>query len=140
MLEKRRHIYKSFSFKLYMPQYKDKSKKNSAPQRGQPRDTYTPQAGEFVRVPLPRDRQVIGILEQRLGANHMMIKCFDGKARNCRVPGRLKRKLWLREGDVVLVEPWELGGDERGDILLKYSLAQIEWLRKKGFLNTKEGL
>jgi translation initiation factor 1A len=67
----------------------------------------------------------------------MLIKCFDGKSRNCRVPGRLKRKLWLREGDVVLVEPWELGGDERGDILLKYSLAQVEWLRKKGFLKTQ---
>jgi translation initiation factor 1A len=117
-----------------MQKYKDKNKRNSSRS-----DAYQPQAGEFVRVPLPRGRQCIGILEQRLGANHMMIKCFDGKARNCRVPGRLKRKLWLREGDVVLVEPWELGGDERGDILLKYSLAQVEWLRKKGFLKTQEG-
>jgi translation initiation factor 1A len=108
-----------------MPQFKDKSKKNSAPQRGAPREAYTPLSGEFVRVPLPRGNQVIGFLEQRLGANHMMIKCFDGKARNCRVPGRLKR---------------ELGGDERGDILLKYSLAQIEWLRKKGFLKAQENL
>jgi translation initiation factor 1A len=118
-------------------QFKDKSKKNSAPQRGAPQSAYTPLSGEFVRVPLPKGRQVIGLLEQRLGANHMMIKCFDGRARNCRVPGRLKRKLWLREGDIVLVEPWELGGDERGDILLKYSHAQVEWLRKKGFLKTE---
>ena len=91
------------------------------------------------RVPLPRGRQVLGLLEQRLGANHMLIKCLDGKARNCRVPGRMKRKLWLREGDVVLVEPWELGGDERGDILLKYSKAQVEWLQRKGFMRTSEG-
>ena len=115
-----------------MQKYKDKTKRNS------PRpNAYQSQNGEVTRVPLPRDKQVLGILEQRLGANHMMIKCFDGRARNCRVPGRLKRKLWLREGDVVLVEPWELGGDERGDILLKYSLAQVEWLRKKGFLKTQ---
>ncbi|MGB9708149.1 MAG: translation initiation factor eIF-1A [Candidatus Pacearchaeota archaeon] len=93
---------------------------------------------EVTRVPLPRGNQVLGILEQRLGANHMLIKCLDGKARNCRVPGRLRRKLWLREGDIVLVEPWEIGGEEKGDILIKYHPAQVEWLKKKGFLKTAE--
>lgn len=93
---------------------------------------------QVMRVPLPKGRQVLGILEQRLGANHMLVKCLDGKSRNCRVPGRLKRKLWLREGDVVLVEPWEIGGEEKGDILLKYHPAQVEWLKRKGFLKTAE--
>lgn len=92
---------------------------------------------QVVRVPLPRGNQCLGILEQRLGANHMMVRCMDGKSRNCRVPGRLKRKLWLREGDVVLVEPWELGGETRGDIILKYSQAQVDWLQKKGFLKAE---
>ena len=90
------------------------------------------------RVPLPKGKQVLGILEQRLGANHMLVKCLDGKTRNCRVPGRLRRRLWLREGNVVLVEPWEIGGDKRGDILLKYHPAQVEWLKKKGFLKISE--
>ncbi|UCD21203.1 MAG: translation initiation factor IF-1A [archaeon] len=89
------------------------------------------------RVPLPKGKQVLGILEQRLGANHMSIKCMDGKTRNCRVPGRLRRRLWLREGDVVLVEPWELDWDKRGDILIKYSKAQIGWLKSKGFLKAE---
>ena len=93
---------------------------------------------EVIRVPLPRGNQVLGILEQRLGANHMLIKCLDGKARNCRVPGRLRRKLWLREGDVVLVQPWEIGGEEKGDILIKYHPAQVEWLKRKGMLKTAE--
>lgn len=86
------------------------------------------------RVPLPKGKQVIGILEQRLGANHMLIKCLDGKSRNCRVPGRLRRRLWLREGNVVIVEPWELEGDKRGDVILKYHATQVEWLKRKGFL------
>lgn len=88
---------------------------------------------EVVRVKLPRGREVIGILEQRYGATRMLIKCFDGKSRNCRVPGRLKRKLWLREGDVVIVEPWEFD-DTRGDILFKYFPAQIQWLKRKGYI------
>lgn len=89
------------------------------------------------RVRLPRGKEILGILEQRLGANHMLVRCLDGKTRNCRVPGRLKRGLWLREGDVVIVEPWELQGDERGDVLFKYNPAQVEWLRNRGFLKTE---
>ena len=90
---------------------------------------------EFVRVKLPRGREVLGVIEQRVGGARMIVKCVDGKARNCRVPGRLRRALWLREGDVVIVEPWEFD-DEKGDVLFKYNPAQIDWLRKKGYLKT----
>ncbi len=91
-----------------------------------------------LRVRLPRGKEVLGILESRLGACRMSVKCLDSKSRVCRIPGRFKRGLWLREGDVVLVEPWDFQGDEKGDIVFKYSLAAIEWLRKKGFLKMTE--
>lgn len=64
----------------------------------------------------------------------MMVRCMDGKTRVCRIPGRLKRKLWVREGDVLLIEPWELGGDEKGDVIFKYKPLQVEVLKKKGVL------
>ncbi len=60
---------------------------------------------------------------------------MDGKTRNCKIPGRLKRKLWVREGDLVLVEPWEFGGDEKGDIIYKYRPAQRDWLKRNGHLD-----
>ena len=94
--------------------------------------------GEVLRVRLPRGREVLGILESRLGACRMMVKCLDGKSRVCRIPGRLKRALWIREGDVILVEPWEFEADSKGDIMFKYSLSAIEWLKKKGFLKMSE--
>jgi translation initiation factor 1A len=94
--------------------------------------------GQIFRVKTPRGREVLGILEQRLGGNHMLIRCLDGKSRTCRVPGRLRMRLWLREGDCVLVEPWEIGGDEKGDILWKYNPAEVDWLKRKGFLKTAE--
>lgn len=86
-----------------------------------------------VRVRLPRGKEVLGILEQRLGASRMLVKCLDGKQRNCRVPGRMKRKLWLREGDVILVEPWEFD-DTKGDIIFKYNPTAVSWLKRKGYL------
>lgn len=87
-----------------------------------------------VRVRLPRGNQTLGILEQRLGASRTRVRCVDGNTRVCRIPGRLKRFLWVREGDIVLVEPWEFNGDEKGDILFKYKRSQVNILRKKGYL------
>ena len=94
---------------------------------------------EFVgRVKLPKGNQTFGILEQRLGGSRMRVRCLDGKTRICRVPGRLKRKLWVREGDVLLIEPWELGGDEKGDVIFKYKPNQVDWLKRKGYLKELE--
>ncbi len=90
------------------------------------------------RVRLPRGKEVLGVLEQRLGASRIMIKCFDGKSRVCRVPGRLKRKLWLREGDIVIVEPWEYQPDEKGDVIYKYHKSAVEWLKRKGYIKLEE--
>ena len=93
---------------------------------------------EIRRTKLPKGRETFGIVEQRLGGTRMRARCMDGKNRICRVPGRLKRKLWVREGDTVLVEPWELTGDSKGDIVFKYRKAQIQWLKKNGYLKQLE--
>ena len=95
---------------------------------------------EFIRVKTPRGKEVLGIVDQRLGASRMRVNCLDGNARICRIPGRLKRKLWVRESDIVLVEPWEYSEKDKGDILYKYRPNQIEWLKNKGFLKKLDEL
>ncbi len=95
---------------------------------------------DLLRVKTPRGNQSLGVVEQRLGASRMRIKCFDGKVRICRIPGRLKRKLWVRENDIVLVEPWELGGEDKGDIIYKYKKNQVAWLKNKGYIKKIEDL
>ena len=89
---------------------------------------------EVQRIRLPKGLETIGLIEQRLGATRTRIRCLDGKERICRIPGRLKRRLWLREGDVVIVIPWEFGGDKKGDVLFKYRPLQVKYLREKGYL------
>lgn len=90
---------------------------------------------EIQRVKLPRGNQTLGILEQRLGGSRNRVRCLDGKTRVCRIPGRLKRRLWVREGDVVLVEPWELSGEDKGDIIFKYRPSQVQFLRNRRYLD-----
>lgn len=109
-----------------MGQFKDKSKRNTPIQH--------PTGDGPIRVKTPRDNEVIGIVDQRVGANRMIVKCFDDKERNCRIPGSIRRTLWIRPGDTVIVKPWEFDGDNRGDLVFKYTPAQIEWLKRKGFI------
>lgn len=89
---------------------------------------------QIQRIMLPRGRQCFGLLEQRLGASRVRVRCLDGKTRVCRIPGRLKRRLWVRPGDIVIIEPWEYSGDEKGDVLYKYTPTQVQFLRRKGYL------
>ena len=92
---------------------------------------------QVTRAKIPRGEEVIGVIEERLGGNKMKVNCLDGKTRNSRVPGRLKRKLWLRPGDVVLIEPWELD-KSKGDVIFKYPSNQIEWLKRNGYIKTEK--
>ncbi|RLE42969.1 translation initiation factor eIF-1A [Candidatus Woesearchaeota archaeon] len=89
---------------------------------------------QIARIKLPKGNECFGIVEQRLGGARMRVRCLDGKTRICRIPGGKRRYLWVREGDVVVVKPWEFGGEEKGDIILKYTKAQIAWLKEKGYL------
>ena len=93
---------------------------------------------EIKRIKLPRGNQTLGICEQRVGGSRMKVRCMDGKNRICRIPGRLKRRLWVRERDILLIEPWELSSDQKGDVIFKYRHIQVEYLRKKGYLKQLE--
>lgn len=91
------------------------------------------QESQEVRIRVPRGREILGIVTQRLGGSRMNVACMDGKIRISRIPGRLKKSLWLREKDVVLIEPWELSS-EKADIVWKYTKTQVQALKDKGFL------
>ena len=90
---------------------------------------------ETVRVRTPRGEEVLGTVTEALGGSRFRVDCTDGKERMCRVPGRSKRRMYVRIGDVILVKPWSIQGDEKGDIVWRYRPAQVSWLTKKGFLN-----
>ncbi len=86
-------------------------------------------------IVLPTANDVLGIATKLLGFDRIMVKCQDGRERLCRIRGKMKRRVWIREGDVVLVSPWDFQSDKRGDVIWRYTRGQADWLRKKGYLN-----
>lgn len=83
---------------------------------------------------LPAKTDVLGVAIKMLGYDRILVKCQDGHERLCRIRGKMKRRVWIREGDIVLVSPWDFQSDQKGDLIWRYTKAQAEMLRKRGFL------
>jgi translation initiation factor 1A len=90
--------------------------------------------GNLDSMVLPSQNDVLGMAVKMLGGERMIVKCQDGKERLCRVRGKLKRRVWIREGDIVLVSPWDFQSDTRGDIFWRYRKNQSDWLRSHNYL------
>ncbi|AKB55218.1 Translation initiation factor 1A [Methanosarcina barkeri 227] len=91
---------------------------------------------EVIRVRTPqKDRnEVLATVLNLLGSKRVTLQCMDGVVRMGRIPGSKNKRLWIREGDIVIANPWEIQ-DSKADVIWKYTRPQIEWLEKKGYLN-----
>ncbi|MCI4396671.1 MAG: translation initiation factor IF-1A [Desulfurococcales archaeon] len=90
--------------------------------------------GQSGEMPLPGEGMVVCVVEKILGGDHFVAKCADGVRRMTRIPGRLRRRMWIREGDVVLVAPWEMEADKKGDLIYKYSSSEVRKLAQKNLV------
>ena len=97
------------------------------------------QNAESVRVRFPRGKEFIGRVEKRLGGSRMNVRSVEGKDLMARVPGRVKKFLWIREGDIVLLQPWELD-DDKADLIYKYKPNEVKQLERKGMLSNLENI
>ncbi len=98
-----------------------------------------PEENQVLRVPLPKGQQVIGIVVDKMGGGKYKVYCTDEKERVCRIPGAKRRFMWIEVDSVAIVEPWSGQEDERGDIVLNYSKAQVNWLKKNGKIDPLTG-
>jgi len=85
-------------------------------------------------VRMPDDDEVFAEVLEMLGANRVRVRCADGVERTARIPGKMQKRIWIREDDVVLVEPWDWQ-DEKADITWRYEQAAADTLRDRGYLS-----
>ena len=87
--------------------------------------------GEFrVRMPRRNEGEMFGIADQLLGASRIKVMCADGKSRMARIPGKMKKRMWIREGDLVIIRPWKFQ-DEKSDVVWRYTKTQASYLSRR---------
>lgn len=85
------------------------------------------------RLPNRKDGELFGIADQLLGGSRLHVMCEDGKKRLARIPGKMKRRMWIREGDLVILKPWSFQ-DEKADIKFRYTKTQASHLSRRGLV------
>lgn len=93
---------------------------------------------EIARIKIPSSDELLGVVEEMLGGDRLRVKCDDGNERICRIPGKLRKRVWIKPGDLVLVKPWKIQSDSRGDVIFRYTLTQANWLKRKGYIKSIE--
>ena len=96
------------------------------------------QETEIVRVRTPRENEgeMFGVVLQLMGGTQVKVQCHDGEERNCRIPGKLRKRVWLRQGDLIIVKLWDFQ-PSKADVVWRYLGNQVEWLKRNV---TLEGL
>jgi translation initiation factor 1A len=112
-----------YKFERGIKLYKKKSGKNND----------APQQVTRVRTPRKENGEILATVENLLGANRVKLRCMDGVVRMGRIPGSMKKRTWIREGDIVIAVPWDFQ-DTKADVIWKYTRPQVNWLERKGFL------
>jgi translation initiation factor 1A len=94
------------------------------------------EGGEEVgRLPLPRRNrgEIFGVANQLLGAARIRVMCEDSISRMGRITGKMKKKMWIREGDLLILRPWGFQ-EGKADILFRYSRTQAQYLARRNLL------
>lgn len=57
--------------------------------------------------------------------------CFDGKTRLCHIRGAMRKKIWIKPGDLVIISLREFE-DDKADIIYLYQAKEVKRLAKMG--------
>jgi translation initiation factor 1A len=82
---------------------------------------------------LPEQGELLGRVQKISGGNQVLVQCTDGMVRLSRIRGKMKRRMWIREGDIVLISPWDFD-PKRADIVWRYIKDHAEWLENNGYM------
>ena len=51
-----------------------------------------------------------------------------------RIGGKLKKKMWVRPNDYIIVKKWAVQSDKKSDLVYRYTKTQLEYMRRKGLI------
>ncbi len=122
--EKVEEIKKDTNKKTIAPKKKKgkKSKKNQPP---------PDEANLRVKLPYRPKGEIFAVAETFQGGSRLQLICEDGERRMGRIPGKLRRRMWVRENDLLIVVPWSFQ-DSKADVKFRYTPTQTSNLKRLG--------
>ncbi|KAJ4386268.1 Translation initiation factor 1A [Gnomoniopsis smithogilvyi] len=79
------------------------------------------------------DGQEYAQVVKMLGNGRLEAQCFDGTRRLGNIRGKLRKKVWINQGDIILLSLRDYQ-DDKGDVILKYTADEARSLKAYGEL------
>ena len=80
----------------------------------------------------PKEDQEYGRIINACGNGRFQVYCFDGKERMGVIAGRMRKRVWVNNDDIVLISRWEfLTDSDKCSIVHKYDSDEVSKLQKE---------
>ncbi|KAJ5070852.1 eif-1a [Anaeramoeba ignava] len=81
--------------------------------------------------------QEYAFVEKILGNGRLEAYCYDGKRRLCHIRGAIRKRVWINQGDHILVTLRDFQ-DDKADVIHRYTTEEVRELKKMGCLPDPE--
>lgn len=93
--------------------------------------------GYKVKQPNYKKGEMFARVVDNFGNERFRVYCEDAKIRLGRIRGKLKKRVWFRKGDLIIINPWDFetnvpGEPEKCEMTWRYRKHEITWLKRKG--------
>ncbi|GAA5995612.1 translation initiation complex factor eIF1A [Rhodotorula paludigena] len=72
-------------------------------------------------------------VQKMLGNGRVEAMCFDGEKRLAHIRGKMRKKVWINQGDIILLSLRDFQ-DDKADVIQKYSADEARKLKQYGEL------
>ena len=95
----------------------------------------TKQSSSFTKkVKLPTKEQQFAVVIEMSGGSRLKAMCEDGKTRMVRIGGKLKRRMWTRMNDLILIQPWTVQSESKADLVHRYLPTERKWILNRDII------
>ena len=110
---------------------KPKKGKKSKGKYGKKHSNQVDETNLRVTLPYKPKGEMFAVAETFQGGSRLQLICEDGERRMGRIPGKLRRRMWGRENDLLIVVPWSFQ-DSKADVKFRYTPTQTSNLKRSG--------
>ena len=86
------------------------------------------------KVKLPYKDEQFAVVSEMSGGSRLRAVCEDGKKRLVRIGGKFKRRMWVREKDLILIKPWPIQQDSKADLVYRYLPTERKWILNRDII------
>ena len=88
----------------------------------------------FRKAKLPKKDEQFAVVQEMSGGSRLRALCEDGKIRMIRIGGKFKRRMWVRELDLILIKPWVVQAESKADLVHRYLPTERKWILSRNII------